>query len=219
MALAFRTMLKYNAFFSTTAPLMTKTNFDARAIIDPKQIELLASPVRQEVVDTLAMLGGRATVAELSDQLGRHADGLYYHLRRLVLGGLLLEEPASGATERVYVLAGDYSGPLRLRYCRNKPNNLSAVLRYVGGLLKVTASDFKAALAMPGVKLNGNRRQLWAARSKGWVNATDLEEINALLERLCELTSQTRRPDRSMLISLAFVFSPVAQKERRRGGI
>ena len=52
-----------------------------------EQIALLASPARQEIVDTIEALGGEAAVAELAAQLGRSSDGLYYHLRHLVRGG------------------------------------------------------------------------------------------------------------------------------------
>ena len=59
------------------------------------EIELLASPTRIELIDTLEALGGEATVAELAAQLGRPADGLYYHLRQLAAGGLIVEEESA----------------------------------------------------------------------------------------------------------------------------
>ncbi|HET9620627.1 MAG TPA: helix-turn-helix domain-containing protein, partial [Kofleriaceae bacterium] len=49
-------------------------------IVEPRAIAALASPVRQEILDTVEALGGTATIAELAAQLGRPADGLYYHV-------------------------------------------------------------------------------------------------------------------------------------------
>src|SRR5687768_8664088 len=72
--------------------------FNRRAISDPAQIRLLSSPVRQEIVDTLSAFGGEASVAALAEQLGRPADGLYYHLRALVRGALVLEVTGWEAT-------------------------------------------------------------------------------------------------------------------------
>ena len=69
---------------------------------------------------------------------------------------------------------------------------------------------------MPGIKLSGPRRQLWAARNKGWVSPSDLEEVNRLLERLCSLTSRPRGKGRDLLVSLAFVLAPSARKPKRR---
>ena len=56
----------------------------------------LVSTVRQEIVDTVEALGGDAAVADIAAQLGRPADGIYYHLRRLVDGGVLRESDDNG---------------------------------------------------------------------------------------------------------------------------
>ncbi|WP_369976602.1 winged helix-turn-helix domain-containing protein [Xanthomonas bundabergensis] len=192
-----------------------KQPLDPAAIGDPAHIRLLASPVRQELVDTLASLGGRATVAELSEQLGRPADGLYYHLQLLAESGLVREgEGAAG--ERVFRLAGSAGVPLRLSYDLADDEAASALAAYAKGLAQVAERDFQAALKQPGVVVEGPGRQLWAARNKGWVNAAELAEANALLERLCELLSRPRDPSRDRPMSLAFVLAPAAVRGRRR---
>lgn len=187
-----------------------------RQIDDPKRIRVLASPVRHEIVDTLSALGGAATVAQLAEHLGRHADGLYYHLRLLKKAGLV-EEPASEeGTERSFRLAGSGKAPLRLAYRVERGGNASALGNYARGLLKVAHRDFTQALTIPDVVASGPRRQLWAARNKGWVSDADLEEVNALLERLCTLTSQKRDEGRDALVSLAFSLTPLPLRAKRR---
>ena len=62
------------------------------AVENAREIALLASPARIEIVDTLEALGEAVTVAELAARLGRPADGLYYHLRQLADGGLIEEQ-------------------------------------------------------------------------------------------------------------------------------
>jgi DNA-binding transcriptional ArsR family regulator len=196
---------------------MSKARFDPRAIREPRQVRVLASPVRHEIVDTLSALGGKATVAVLAEQLGRHADGLYYHLRLLCRAGLVREVAAGAGVERHYRLAGTRGAPLRLAYRAGRGGNAAALGDYAHGLLQVAERDFRHALDMPGVALGGPRRELWAARNKGWVSAAELAEVNRLLERLCALTSRARRPGLNRLISLAFVLAPSARKPRRRG--
>jgi len=186
-----------------------------RQIDDPKRIRVLASPVRHEIVDTLSALGGTATVARLAEHLGRHADGLYYHLRLLKKSGLV-EELSSGDGERVFRLAGSGKAPLRLAYRVERGGNGSALETYARGLLKVAQRDFTQALATPGVVASGPRRQLWAARNKGWVSGEDLAEVNSLLERLCTLTSQKLDANREELVSFAFVLAPLSRRPRRR---
>lgn len=195
---------------------MSQSNFNPRAISDRGMIESLASPVRLELVDTLAAFGGEATVAGLADQLGRHADGLYYHLRVLERAGLIVEASNAHTTERVYRLAGDVDGPLRLRYKTGPDDNRDAIAKYLSGLVKITDTDIKAALSMDDVVVDGKARELWAARNKGWVSQQDLLEINRLLERLCTLTSHVRRSEDDRLINFSFALSPAKRKSRRR---
>jgi DNA-binding transcriptional ArsR family regulator len=187
-----------------------------RQIDDPKRIRVLASPVRHEIVDTLSALGGTATVARLAEHLGRHADGLYYHLN-LLKKAQLVEELADERGERAFRLAGSGKAPLRLAYRVARGGNGNALETYARGLLKVAQRDFTQALGIPEVVAGGPRRQLWAARNKGWVSAADLAEVNSLLERLCTLTSQKRDESRDLLVSLAFVLAPLEQRAKRRG--
>jgi DNA-binding transcriptional ArsR family regulator len=196
---------------------MSKSTIDTRAIDDPALITLLASPVRQEIVDTLAALGGDASVADLALQLGRHADGLYYHLKVLCKARLIVELDAASGDERRYRLAGDASQPLRLAYRVDDADHVAALRKFAHGLLQVAEKDFGEALAMPGVVLEGPARQLWAARNKGWLSQSELEEANALLERLCALMSQTRTTERSLLLSCTFALAPQAVFAKRRG--
>ncbi|NNC02488.1 helix-turn-helix transcriptional regulator [Corallococcus exiguus] len=190
--------------------------FDRRAIQDPAQIRLLSSPVRQELVDTLAALGGEASVADLAEELGRPADGLYYHLRALCRGGLVREVAATEGDERRYRLAGTGDAPLRLAYRAGRAGNLGAVGGFARGLLRVATRDFEQALKLEDVALDGPRRELWTARNKGWLSARDVEEVNRLIERLCELTSQPRAPGREQLMSLSFVLAPIRARAKRR---
>lgn len=193
-------------------------DFDPRGISEPRLIRLLASAVRQELVDTLAALGGEASIARLADELGRPADGLYYHVRALVRGGLLVETPTSKTGEAVYRLAGD-GAPLRLAYVLGPGGNGEEVVRFVRGLMQIASSDFEAATAAGALTVSGSGRELWASRNKGWLSDSDLAEVNALLERLSVLVSQPRSADRTRLASLAFCLAPLdPQPRRRRGG-
>ncbi|QAY75183.1 helix-turn-helix domain-containing protein [Sphingosinicella sp. BN140058] len=188
---------------------------DRRVVRNRAQVRLLASPVRQEVVDTLAALGGEAGVASLAEQLGRPADGLYYHLRALVAGGLVEEVPSENG-ERRFRLAGDGAGPLRLSYDLGPEGNAAELRAFVHGLLQIANRDFETALGRSDTIVAGPARRLWASRNKGWLDAADVVEVNALLARLGELTSQPRVNGRDHLVSLAFVLAPTDARPKRR---
>lgn len=187
-----------------------------RAIDDPALIEVLASPVRQEIVDMLAALGGEASAGDLAEQLGRHVDGLYYHLKILCKAGLVVAIGAGADGGRRFRLGGD-ARPLRLAYNTADEAQAQALRMFLHGLLQVTEQDFDAALTTGGVVTQGQDRELWAARNKAWLSAAELVEVNELLERLCSLMSRPRTPERDRLLSCTFVLAPNSVAPKRRG--
>jgi DNA-binding transcriptional ArsR family regulator len=193
---------------------MAQTRRPHGAVENADEIELLASPTRIELVDTLEALGGEASVAELAAQLGRPADGLYYHLRQLARGGLLIEEAtAAGRRYRTRTARGER---LRLRYKPGKTANAKAVSGVAASVLRVAGRDFKRAIADAEAVAEGPLRELWAARNKGWVGDTELAEINRLLMRLNVLLRRPRTTARNRLIALSWILAPVDAKPARR---
>ena len=183
-------------------------------IENPREIGLLASPTRIEIVDTLESLGGEASVAELAAQLGRPADGLYYHLRQLAEGGLLIETATpEGRRYRTRVPEGER---LRLRYKPGRNANAQAVGDVAASVLRVAGRDFKRAIADPDAVAEGPLRELWAARNKGWVGDGELAEINRLLMRINALLHRPRSVKRGKLVALTWVLAPVDAKPARR---
>lgn len=179
------------------------------------EIELLASPTRIEIIDTLEALGDAVSVAELAAQLGRPADGLYYHLRQLADGGLIEEQEApDGRRYRTRTRPGER---LRLRYRPGDTPNAKAVGRAAASQLRVSGRDFARALADPASVVDGAQRDLWAARSKGWVGPVELAEINRLLAQAMDLLHRPRRPLSGKLIALSWVMAPLDAKPPRRG--
>ncbi|WP_020655309.1 helix-turn-helix domain-containing protein [Massilia niastensis] len=196
---------------------MDKPAMNYRAIDDPALITVLASPIRQEIVDTLAALGGDASAADLALQLGRHADGLYYHLKLLCKARLVVELGGQGEDERRYRLAGDPCQPLRLAYRIDSERHVAALRKFAHGLLQVAEKDFAEALETTGLVTEGPSRQCWAARNKAWLSREELAEANQLLERLCELMSHPRTDERDHLLSCTFVLAPHVALPKRRG--
>src|SRR3954467_15721721 len=62
------------------------------------QIRALSSPIRQDILDAVTAIGP-CSVAELAAVIGKPADGLYYHIKRLV-GVRLLEQVTADGTGR-----------------------------------------------------------------------------------------------------------------------
>ena len=181
---------------------------------DAAEIALLASPARIEIVDTLEAHGSAISVADLAQQLGRPADGLYYHLRQLADGGLIEEE--IGTEGRLYRTRSRLGDRLRLRYRPGATANAEAVGRVAASVLRVAGRDFAHALADPAAVVEGPQRELWAARGKGWVGPAELAEINRMLTRVMDLLQGPRSARRDKLVAVSWVLSPVQEKPSRR---
>ena len=196
-----------------------RDRFRAGRITDAAAIGALASPVRQELFDTLEALGGVATIAELAEQLGRPADGLYYHVDLLRRAGLLAAAPAgrsrAGRSERRFRISSKPGRALGLGYRPREPKNAAAVRAVVGGMLRIARRDFDRAL-IDDVAVDGPRRELWAARGTGWVSDAELVAINRLLVQLTRLLRRPRGGPRHRLISLCYVLAPMTPRPRRR---
>ena len=201
-----------------------RTKIRSGQITDPRAIAALGSPVRQELLDTVEALGGTPTIAELAAQLGRPADGLYYHIALLCRAGLLAAakqgKSRAGRSERRYRVPVAPGRSLRLVYQPREPRNAAAVKDVVGGMLRIARRDFDRALAVAAksdeVIVDGARRTLWAARGTGWVSDADLVEINRLLAALSARLRKPRGGARQRLISLCFQLAPMTARPVRR---
>jgi DNA-binding transcriptional ArsR family regulator len=186
------------------------------SIEDAKKIAVLAAPARIESIGMLEALGGTATVAALAEQLGRPADGLYYHLRALVGAGLIAEDAGAGDGRR-YRTTSARGQRLRLRYKPGATANAKAVGRVAAGVSRLAQRDFVRALSQGGTVVEGPSRELWAARLRGWVGTAQLAEVNRLLRRLTELFDRSRPTAAGKLIALQWVLAPIEVKPARRG--
>lgn len=187
-------------------------------ITGPKQLACLASAVRQEIVDTVQSLG-KCSIADIARSLGRPADGLYYHVRELLRVGLLLEHGVArnGRREEAIYTTADARRPMQIEYRLDDPANRKRIGKIVDGMLNTARQDFAAGAESGHATVGGKRRNLWAARNKGWLNADELAQVNELLQRLAELLSRPKSPDRRKLHVLTWIIAPVDAQPPRRG--
>jgi DNA-binding transcriptional ArsR family regulator len=186
-----------------------------RLLRNLKAMKALASAVSQEIIDTLESAGVELSVAELAKQIGKHPDGLYYHVRRLRTAGLVIESGHAGEARR-YRTAAPSGARLQLLYPRGSESDAAPVSHIVRSLLRMAQRDFERSLKSGGAVVFGARRDLWAGRVKGWVSGEELREVNQLLERLRTLLHRPRSTTRSKLIAAAWVLAPLVGQSGRR---
>lgn len=181
------------------------------------QLEAIASPVRQELLEAVAA-STECSVAELASQLGRRPDALYYHIRKLVEVGLI-EEMGSRRTahreESVYRTRGQ---PVEIRLDRDDPKKIRTVHRLLGALLRLTDRDLKDAIDSGRGVFEGRGRNAGAGRIKGWLTAEDRREVTRLLTRITEIFRRSRDPSRGRLYALTYAFLPLQATASRKSG-
>lgn len=194
---------------------MRKTHY--RKLADPALIGLLESEVKQEILDTIRA-NGVSTIREIAAAIGRPADGLYYHVRQLVVAGLLREQRAAGRGPRsaaAYALPRGISG-YEVKYAPESAENVAAVTRIARAMSRMACNDFARGFREALAAVHGPHRNLWAARQKAWLSADELAELNRLLERIQQIMAQAERgADRSLCV-LSYFLAPVDPQDPRR---
>lgn len=177
-----------------------------------RQIRVLASAVRQDIVDALET-AGPCTIRELAALLGRRPDALYYHIRVLTEVGLVAQSASQGKGDAGVSVDVRFR-PLSLHYDPNDRSNRDGVTRVVGAMTRSAHRNFRRAFRPGTAQVSGPTRDLWASRSQGWLTDDDMREINRLLSRLLSILRARQSPSRRAATrrELTFILAPLPSR-------
>ena len=191
---------------------MRRTHTAVVARVD--QMRVLASPVRQELLDALSQLGS-ASLVELGAVLGRPADGLYYHVRLLERVGLIRAAPARIRGGRREALFRAGARRYAMRYASAPASTEQAVNGVIASMLRLGIRDFRRALANGGNRLDGPVRDLWALRTVGWLRSAQVRKVNRAIHDLWRDVSRHDRGGR--LYAVTVLLTPLDHRSNRTG--
>jgi hypothetical protein len=177
-------------------------------ISDRRQIEALASPLRQELVDAI-QLHGPTTIHALGELLGRAPDGLYYHVRKLLEIGLLREVgsvPSGGREAQQYDVIGR---PLRIVHQPGNAPQITAVKRSITALLRTTQRDAHKALELGLPRQQAESPDFTGMRARTWLDETQLTRVRELLAELAAIASSGRLHKQGRSFGFTFVLTPL----------
>jgi DNA-binding transcriptional ArsR family regulator len=171
----------------------------------------IVAPLRQEIVDALDA-AGPCSIARLAELIGRPADSLYFHLRKLERVGLVVETERRRDGRHVFRVYDLPAHPVSLRY--GDPIRAADLTGIARSAFRAAARDFAAAATDPAVvRPTGRERELWMARAKGWLTPGELARANELLGQLLTLvrSANTRAGQRqgTRLFGITFGLAPV----------
>lgn len=177
-------------------------------ITAPEQLQALASPMRQNIMDRLEG-AGPSTVAELAEYLGTPQDALYYHVRKLEGVGLLRRvemRKGNGRDAAVYDLA---ARNWHIRYRPGDPENEECLSAITSGMLRQSQRDFERGFSAPHASVEGPARSLWSLRLEASLNEAELEAVNHHLEAIIKILRKPRRQPSGPQYSMTWVLAPL----------
>ena len=186
---------------------MTTTRRRAFVIRRADQLEVLASPVRQQIVATMERLGP-CGARELAEHLGREPEALYYHLRKLGSVGLVREagqRPSGRRSEAVFALPAD---DISVDPEGRGPRFLEMVARSAGAILRLAERSYRAALRNPSSKRHGPRRNLWVRHEQVRISGGTLAELNRKLDAVFDFLQENDDPGQERFHSLTIALTP-----------
>jgi DNA-binding transcriptional ArsR family regulator len=179
-----------------------------------RQLAVLASGPRQEIIDVLADIG-TLSVAELAGILGRPADGLYFHLRALKRSGLVSHAGYRYHGCRKEQLFRTIAPDLWLQYDPNSEINRRAVTAIVGSMLRLGIRDFRRSFQRGDAKVAGAQRELWALRKAGRLSLPQVAVVNRTIERLRRAISNPN--GRGRLYAVTVLLTPLDRRRHESG--
>lgn len=184
-------------------------------IRDPKQIRSLVSPARQEIVDAIHA-AGPLTIAQIAAVMGRPADSLYFHVRTLERVGLLLKVGEAPTGRRAGGIYDVCARPLRIQYDTSRPAVAKAIIAVSGSMVRLAHRDFSRAFRHKLVKPEGEHRNTWSGRAKGWLTADEVAEINQNWRRIIGILQDARPRPGATLHAATFLMTPVLENKRAK---
>lgn len=166
--------------------------------------------MRQEIVDAVAAMGP-CSILELADHLGRAADSLYFHVRKLVRVKLLLEVEKRKSGRHTWVVYALPGRQVRMVY---RPAVMKSVRKVVAGAMRLSLREFNRAVTQNSGKFTGPNRNIWGGRIKGWLSDADRLEVNQLLERVLQLMIRQGPAPGRHVHSLGWVLAPAQVRKR-----
>lgn len=184
--------------------------------LGPKAMSELFKPMRLEVYESL-QVSGPASIADLALRLGRPADSLYYHVKKLLAIGVV-EEWTDGARPR--------SGPgrkgalfvvtKRIDVDLDPKSRRSREAWAEGGaaVLRLAQRDYARTLDSGDIRPDGKRRNLAMQRAKVRVSPAELKQLNEQIDALRETMLKYTENTEGELHAVTYLLTPLEESQR-----
>ena len=172
------------------------------------QLETLASPARLEVIDALDD-HGPMTAGEIAWQLGRTAQSVYFHIKKLLDAGLIItagRQPGNRRDSTVYApMAKRMYFPGKLSSSAIAKMSRKIASSYLRMAIRDQAKAAEHALEIPP----DHHQRVMLNRVTVWLTLDEADEIRDHLEALRAKTRDSRRSRDRQLYSVTYSLMPI----------
>lgn len=183
--------------------------------LGPAAMSELFKPARLEVYENL-QIAGPSTIADLARRLGRPADSLYYHVRKLLAIGVIEERAAEererGGPGRRGAVYSVVARRLDVELDPKSRRSREAWSEGGAAVLRLAQRDFAKALESGDIHADGARRNLAIRRVKVRLSARELRAVNGHLEAIHELLCKHAENTKGELHAITFVMTPLEER-------
>jgi DNA-binding transcriptional ArsR family regulator len=184
-------------------------------VLTARQIAVLVSPVRVELLQHLAT-AGPCSVAALATALARTPHALYYHLRCLTRAGLVRTRIAKRAGHRPEAIYERTAGRIGLPYDPRTPGNTAVINRAATAVLRRAERTFHHAMRRGWVAQPGSTGDALVSARTVWLTDEALGRLRESWARLEEafVAANSRREGRPFRVTIAL--APLAARTESR---
>lgn len=172
----------------------------------PKAVSSLTSPLRMEILQAFGT-GDRLTVGDLAERVGKPRSSLYYHIRKLIEMGLLVEverklkgkkyeSSFETASDRIIIQANTSTKPGR-----------EAMAKLIRSMTRQAARDFERALETHA--LDGTKAADVGRRQRAWLTEDDVKKVDELFTKIEAICAKRRTKGKGRLYSVTSLFVPL----------
>ena len=179
-------------------------------------MEAIISPLRQDIIEAFTATGP-CPIKRIALELGKSADSIYYHVRKLLDVGLLRHIETRRTKRRDEAIYDVPSDKLELSYNLDDPSIADAMRRIAASMLRRASKYFDAATELESVEPTGPERNFRVMSGMAWLTKKDLREVNRHFNAIIELTGKPRSREADQLCAITGVISPVEPQPVRRG--
>ncbi len=168
------------------------TSREARTLnLRPEVVADLFKPARLEIFESLQM-SGPSSIAQLAERIGRPADSLYYHVKKLLETGVIeaademTGEGNPGRNGAVYSVAAN---TVVMELDLSSRRSREAWASGAAAVLRLAERGVRAAIDAGDVCTEGEGRDLFVHRSKARLSDSELKRLNGHLDAIHTLLS------------------------------